>query len=98
MKKLKLHPNSFASHKLLALAYKLCKQTEIVETLFYYYFIEGVNIGEISEELLKIAKQHNIYDKNTFNYLKSEEDNKNLLAEEAYARELGIQRECLVLL
>ena len=70
-------PNSFASHKLLAEAYKFNKQTEVVETLFYDYFIEGIDIGNI-KELVRIAKQHNIYQKTTSEYLESTQDNSNL--------------------
>ncbi|MDC0037893.1 DsbA family oxidoreductase [Alphaproteobacteria bacterium] len=82
-------PNSFASHKLLALAHKSKKQTQIVETLFYNYFIEGVDIGDI-KELLRIAKQHNIYQDDTYIYLQSKKDRANLLAEESHAKELGV--------
>ena len=88
--KIKNTPNSFPSHKLLALSHKLNIQTEVVETLFYSYFIEGVDIGNF-DELINIAKQHGIYDENTLNYLQSEKDNKNLLAEEEHARQLGVQ-------
>ena len=88
--KITITPNSFASHKLLALAHKSNKQTEIVETLFYDYFIEGVDIGNL-DELIRIAKLHNIYDKNTLEYLQSNEDTTSLLAEEAHARELGVK-------
>lgn len=88
--KIRLIPNSFASHKLLALAHKFNKQTEVVETLFYDYFIEGIDIGNI-EELIRIAKQHSIYDKNTSKYLSSSADNENLLSEEKHARYLGIK-------
>ena len=83
-------PNSFASHKLLALAYQFDKQTSVVETLFYNYFIEGIDIGDYNK-LLQIAKQHKIYDKQTLLYLQSDQDRKNLLEEETHARELGIQ-------
>lgn len=83
-------PNSFPSHKLLALAYKFNKQTSVLETLFYSYFIEGIDIGDF-DQLLIIAKQHEIYNKDTLKYLKSNEDNKNLLLEEAHARELGVK-------
>ena len=72
------------------MAHKSNKQTEIVESLFYGYFIEGVDIGKC-EELVRIAKLHNIYDHKTLKYLKSTEDNENLLAEEKYARELGVK-------
>lgn len=87
--KIEKTPNTFASHKLLALAYKFNKQTEIVSALFYDYFIEGIDIGSI-DELLRIAKQHNIYDESTKHYINSNKDNTNLLAEEKYARKLGI--------
>ena len=82
-------PNSFASHKLLALAYKSKKQTQVVETLFYNYFIEGVDIGDI-KELVRISKQHNIYQDDISIYLQSKEDRENLLAEESHAKELGV--------
>ena len=82
-------PNTFSSHKLLALAYKFGKQTEVVETLFYNYFIEGEDISNL-DELIRIAKQHNLPSLDSFEYLRSNEDNKNLLAEESHARELGI--------
>ena len=87
--KISTTPNSFASHKLLAVAFKMKKQTEVAETLFYNFFIEGIDIGNI-EELVRISQQHNIYDKNITYYLTSIEDEKNLVAEEAHARELGI--------
>ena len=82
-------PNSFASHKLLALAHKFNKQTDVVETLFYAYFIEGIDIGD-HDRLVQIAKQHQIYDEHTLQYLQSDQDLKNLLSEEKQARELGI--------
>jgi predicted DsbA family dithiol-disulfide isomerase len=88
--KILITPNSFISHKLLALAYKYDKQTEVVETLFYDYFIEGIDIGNL-DEIVRIAKQHNIYDKFTYKYIQSNEDNQNLLEEEKQARALGIQ-------
>ena len=88
--KICITPNTFASHKLLALAYKFKKQTEVVETLFYDYFIEGIDIGQL-EELIRIAKQHNLSSLDNFEYLRSNEDNDNLLAEESHARELGIR-------
>ena len=43
------------------------------------------------EQLIIIAKQHNIYDDKTMQYLKSDEDRDNLLSEEIQARELGIK-------
>ena len=42
--KIKNTPNSFLSHKLLAYAYKKNKQTNVLELLFYEYFIHGNDI------------------------------------------------------
>ena len=83
-------PNSFASHKLLALAFQAGKQTQVVETLFYSYFIEGIDIGKI-KSLNEIAKQYGLYNEKNSLYLESDEDDKNLLAEEKHARELGVK-------
>mgnify|MGYP001225881436 CR=1 FL=1 len=88
--KIVMTPNSFASHKLLAIAHRFNKQSSVVEALFYSYFIEGIDIGNM-EQLIIIAKQHNVYDDKTLKYLKSSEDNDSLLAEEMQARELGIK-------
>ena len=49
--KITVTPNSFASHKLLALAYKSNKQNEVMNSLFFSYFIEGKNIG--NKEILQ---------------------------------------------
>ena len=42
-------PNSFFSHKLLAYAHNKKKQTEVLELLFYKYFIEGEDIGSLND-------------------------------------------------
>ena len=88
--KITITPNSFASHKLLALAYKLNKQNEVINSLFFSYFIEGKNTGN-TEILIDIAKRHDIFNNQTSDYLFSEEDNENLLNEEKQAKELGIK-------
>lgn len=82
-------PNSFASHKLIALGHKKERQNQIIESLFYSYFIEGKDIGQI-HELVNIAEQNNINSKETINYLQSTEDNEGLLQDEAQARNMGI--------
>jgi len=88
-KKIKKTPNTFFSHKLLAFARSKQKQTKVLELLFYQYFIEGNDIGNI-QTLVKIAKDTNIYDKNTENYILSNQDNDNLINEEKQARKIGI--------
>ena len=87
--KIKNTPNTFLSHKLLAYGYGKNKQTDVLELLFYEYFIEGSDIGSL-KTLIKIAKQTKIYDKNIKNYLLSTQDKENLLNEEEQARKIGI--------
>ena len=82
-------PNSFLSHKLLAYAHNKKKQSEVLESLFYQYFIEGIDIGNL-KKIIQIAKQTKIYDKNIENYLISSIDNENLLNEEDQAKKIGI--------
>ena len=82
-------PNSFFSHKLLALGHSKKKQTEVLELLFYQYFIEGNDIGDI-KILIQIAKDANIYDINIESYILSNQDNENLFNEEKQARNIGI--------
>jgi predicted DsbA family dithiol-disulfide isomerase len=86
---IKKTPNSFFSHKLLAYAHRKRKQTQVLETLFYQYFIEGSDIGDL-QTLIQIAKDTKIYDKNIKNYIISNKDNENLLNEEKQAREIGV--------
>ena len=87
--KIKHTPNSFLSHKLLAYAYKKKKQTQVLELLFYQYFIEGSNIGDL-ETLILISKQINIYDEKIKNYLESNLDDESLLSEQEQAKKIGI--------
>ena len=88
--KIKNTPNSFLSHKLLAYAYKKKKTDSVLELLFYEYFIEGSDIGNL-ETLIQISKQTNIYDKKIKNYLESNSDNISLLNEQEQAKKMGIK-------
>ena len=65
--KIKRTPNTFASHKLLALGHKKKKQTPIIESLFYSYFIEGKDISQL-DELITIATHNNLDEKETNYY------------------------------
>jgi len=87
--KIRTTPNSFLSHKLLAFAHSKNKQTKVLELLFYKYFIEGEDIGNL-EILINLSKDANIYDKNIENYILSSQDNDNLLNEEKQAKKIGI--------
>ena len=88
--KIKRTPNTFPSHKLLAFGYKKGKQNQIMESLFYSYFIEGKDIGQ-SEELIAIATHNNLDEKETNLYLASDQYKANLFAEEIQARKMGIK-------
>lgn len=88
-KKIKITPNSFLSHKLLAYAYSKQLQNEVLETIFFHYFIEGKNIGNL-ETLIEIAKQTNLYEDGIKKYLLSDKDNENLLNEAKQASDIGI--------
>ena len=56
---IKITPNSFNSHRLLALAYQKKIQNKMMEDLFQSYFIKGQDIGDPTV-LLDIAIKHNI--------------------------------------
>ena len=82
-------PNSFFSHKLLAYAHNKNKQTEVLELLFYKYFIEGEDIGSLNV-LIQVSKDADIYDEHIEKYIISKEDNDSLLNEEKQAKNIGI--------
>ena len=88
--KIKRTPNTHSSHKLLAFGHKKGKQNQIIESLFYSYFIEGKDIGQL-EELISIATQNNLNEKETNLYLTSSQDKESLFAEEMQARKMGIR-------
>ena len=87
--KIKVTPNSFFSHKLLAFAHKKNKQIDLLELLFYKYFIEGEDIGSL-DVLIKVSKDADIYDENIEKYIISKEDNDSLFNEEKQAKNIGI--------
>ncbi len=82
-------PNSFLSHKLLAYAHNKKKQTEVLELLFYKYFIEGEDIGSL-DILINVSKDADIFNENIEKYIISKEDNDSLLNEEKQAKKIGI--------
>ena len=60
-----------------------------MEAIFFHYFIEGKNIGNL-EIIIEIAKQTNLYEEGIEKYLLSEKDNENLLNEAKQASDIGI--------
>jgi len=88
-KKIKKTPNSFLSHKLLAFAFGKQKQSEVLESIFFNYFIEGKDIGDL-DTIIEIVKQTNLYEDGIEEYLLSKKDNANLLNEAQQANAIGI--------
>ena len=87
--KIKVTPNSFKSHRLLALAYKKNLQNEIIEDLFQSYFLKGLDIGD-PNILLDIAKNHKINEDEFKVYLTDKNNIEPLANEEKEARKMGI--------
>lgn len=88
-KKIKKTPNSFLSHKLLAFAFSKRKQNEVLESIFFNYFIEGKDIGDL-DNIIEIVKQTNLYEEGFEEYMLSKKDNENLLNEAKQANDIGI--------
>ena len=82
-------PNSFNSHRLLALAYEKDKQIVVLDDLFESYFLKGEDIGN-PNILLDIAIKNSI-DENEFkSYLSNQDNIEPLGNEELQARKMGI--------
>ncbi|MAV81904.1 MAG: hypothetical protein CMI90_00390 [Pelagibacteraceae bacterium] len=86
---IKITPNSFNSHRLLALAYQKNIQNEMIEDLFKSYFIKGEDIGDPAV-LLDIAIKYNIEEDDFKNYLMDKKNIEPLANEELQARKMGI--------
>ena len=86
---IKITPNSFNSHRLLALAYQKKIQDKMIEDIFQSYFIRGEDIGDPAV-LLDIAIKHNIDEDEFKNYLMNKENIEPLANEEIQARKMGI--------
>ena len=82
-------PNSFNSHRLLALAYEKKIQEQVLDDLFESYFLKGEDIGN-PNILLSIAVNNSI-DEDVFkNYLSNKDNIEPLGNEELQARKMGI--------
>ena len=86
---IKVTPNSFNSHRLLALAYQKKIQGEMMEDLFQSYFIKGQDIGDPTV-LLDIATKRNINEEEFKHYLMDKENIEPLANEEIQAKNMGI--------
>ena len=83
-------PNSFNSHRLLALAYNANIQEKVLDDLFESYFLHGKDIGD-PNILLQIAIKHNIDAEDFKSYLSDQENIEPLANEEIQAKKMGIK-------
>ena len=82
-------PNSFNSHRLLALGYQADIQEKVLDDLFESYFLHGKDIGD-PNILLQIAIKHNIDAEEFKSYLSDQENIEPLANEEIQAKKMGI--------
>ena len=82
-------PNSFNSHRLLALAYEKKIQEQVLNNLFESYFLKGEDIGN-PNILLSIAINNSIDEDEFKNYLSNKDNIEPLGNEELQARKMGI--------
>ena len=82
-------PNSFNSHRLLALGYQANIQEKVLDDLFESYFLHGKDIGD-PNILLQIAIKHNIDAEEFKSYLSDQENIEPLANEEIQAKKMGI--------
>jgi predicted DsbA family dithiol-disulfide isomerase len=82
-------PNSFNSHRLLAIAYEKNIQEQVLDDLFESYFLKGEDIGN-PNVLLGIAVNNSIDEDRFKNYLSNKDNIEPLANEELQARKMGI--------
>jgi predicted DsbA family dithiol-disulfide isomerase len=82
-------PNSFNSHRLLALAYEKSMQIKVLDDLFESYFLRGEDIGD-PNILLSIAVNNAIDEDELKSYLSNKDNIEPLANEELQARKMGI--------
>lgn len=82
-------PNTVAAHRLVRFAERFGRQDAMVEGLFQSYFLEGRNLSD-KDSLAEIAAAAGLDRAAVRGYLDSDEDTETVLAEDAYARKLGI--------
>lgn len=83
-------PNTVNSHRLIDYAGHQGKQDEVVEALFQAYFIDARDIGDI-DELVAIGSAAGLEEAPLRDYLESDQDIDRIKAEDAMARQMGVQ-------
>ncbi len=82
-------PNTVGAHRLIRFGQRGGKQDEVVSALFQAYFIDGRDIGDATA-LARIAGEAGLDEAAAARYLAGDEDTEQVLAEDAFARKLGI--------
>jgi predicted DsbA family dithiol-disulfide isomerase len=82
-------PNTVAAHRLIRFADRFGKQDATVEALFQAYFQDGRLIGD-KTVLAEIAAEAGLDANATSDFLAGGEETEAVLAEDVYARQLGI--------
>lgn len=82
-------PNSVNSHRLVTFAQGFAKSDLAVEALFFNYFVNGRDIGEV-DVLVKIGVDLGLPEGQLASYLESDEDIAHIYEENALAHRHGI--------
>ncbi len=82
-------PNTFDSHRLLRHALDASRQTELLETMFQAYFLEGADIGS-TPVLLACAERAGLDPAEAERFLIGDGEGEAALAEDRLARRQGI--------
>jgi predicted DsbA family dithiol-disulfide isomerase len=87
--KIKRTPNTIMAHRLIRFAARENVQDQVVETLFRGYFTDGQDIGR-RETLVALAEAAGLNPAAVDAYLAGSEDDDTIRAEDAFARQIGI--------
>lgn len=83
-------PNTVNSHRLIDYACHKGSQDDVVEALFQAYFVDARDIGDI-DELVAIGVAAGLEEADLRSYLESDDDIDRIKAEDAMARQMGVQ-------
>ena len=88
-KKSKNLPNTFLAHRLLWLCRSKNMQDVLAEALFYAYFTDGRDVGNI-DELIEISSENGLNRKEIKEFFQTNIGHEEVLREENRAREMNI--------
>jgi predicted DsbA family dithiol-disulfide isomerase len=83
-------PNTILAHRLIRYGARQDRQDDVVEAVFRAYFTEGEDIGRV-ETLVRLTESLGMDGAATRAYLDGDEDASQILAEDEFARRIGIQ-------